>query len=286
MKWLEFSVQVPSEFVEPITYLFGRYGRGLSIEEVGENRMMLRTYLNTSARQSRARIEVGVKLVGSLAPMGALEVRSLDDIGWEDAWKTHFTLLKIGKTMVVKPPWIEYQREDSDRIIELDPGLAFGTGHHPTTQMCLEILEDLICPDMTILDLGTGSGILAIAGARLGASLVVALDIDSVAVRVARKAVKDNGVRDRIKISAGSVPHKLTPDFFFDLVVANISAKAVRDCASDVKKTLKPGGKLIVGGFLEEQEASLETDLRSIGFSMEARRKVEDWVTFVMGIGG
>ena len=286
VKWLELSVQVPSEFVEPISYLFGRHGRGISIEEIGGGQVVLRTYLASTARQRRARIEVGVKLIGALKPIQDLQVRAVDDIDWEEAWKKHFTLLKAGRSLVIKPPWIDYQARDGDHVIELDPGLAFGTGHHPTTYMCLEALEEIVRLGMSVLDLGVGSGILTIAAAKLGARPIVALDVDSLAVKVARRSLRDNGVKGQIKLARGTLPHKLAPECFFNLAVANISAKVVENCAPHLFQSLSPGGKFIASGFLEEQEAQVMTCLSSVGFSFEDRRSIEDWVTLVFGKAG
>ena len=286
MKWLELSVQVPSEFVEPISYLFSRHGRSVSIEEVGGGQVVLRTYLASTARQRRARIEVGVKLIGALKPIQDLQVRALDDVDWEEAWKRHFTLLKTGRSLVIKPPWIDYQARNGDHVIKLDPGLAFGTGHHPTTHMCLEALEDMVRPGMSILDLGVGSGILSIAAAKLGACSVVALDVDPLAVKVARRSFGDNGVKGQIKLARGSLPHKLAPECSFHLAVANISAKVLESCAPHLLVSLRPGGKLIAAGFLEEQEAQVMACLSQVGFSFEDRRSIEDWVTGVFHKAG
>ena len=182
---MELSVQVPMEFVEPVSYLFGRYGNGLSIEDVGEREALLRTYLTSTSKQKRARIEVGVNLIGALRPIKGICVRELDETDWQEAWKEHFTLLRVGQHFVIKPPWIPYTAKDHDLVIEIDPGLAFGTGHHPTTQMTLEELEALAEPGMKVIDVGSGSGILSIGAVRLGASAVVALDVDPVASKVA-----------------------------------------------------------------------------------------------------
>ena len=281
MKWLELSVQVPSEFVEPVSYLFSRYGRGVSIEEVGGGQALLRTYLTSTSKVRRARIEVGVKLIGVIKPIKDLQVRGLDGIEWEEAWKEHFTLLKVGRSLVIRPPWIAYPAREGEHVIELDPGLAFGTGHHPTTFMCLEALEELVSPGARVLDLGVGSGILTIAAAKLGAQTIIALDVDSTAVKVARKSLRLNGLNAAAKVAQGTLPHGLAPEDSFDLGVANISSKVVEDCALLLLRCLKVGGKLIASGFLEGQEDHVLTRLREVGFSFEDRRSIEDWVTLV-----
>ncbi len=281
MQWLELSVQVPSEFVEPVSYLFGRYGKGLSIEDVGGGQALLRTYLTSTSKQKRARIEVGVKLIGSLKPIGDLCVRELDGVDWQEAWKEQFTLLRAGRRLVIRPPWISYDARDGELVMEIDPGLAFGTGHHPTTLMCLEELENLTRPGTRVLDLGTGSGILSIAAIGLGASHVVALDVDPTAVKAARQALKRNGVHDRVRLVRGTLPNGKAPANAFDLATANISSKVVEDRAGDLFACLVRGGRLVAGGFLDRQEQGVAERLREVGFTLRSRRAIDDWVTLV-----
>ena len=187
MIWQELSIQVPGEFVEPISYLFGKYGHGLSVEDLGGGQVMMRSYLPNTSRRRRARIEVGVNLVRRLQPMGELQVADLKDSDWETAWKAHFGILRAGSRLVIKPSWLEYEARGDEVVIELDPGMAFGTGHHPTTNACLQALERRLSPGDAVLDLGAGSGILSIAAARLGAASVVALDVDATAVKASRR---------------------------------------------------------------------------------------------------
>ena len=269
------------EFVEPVSYLFGRYGNGLSIEDVGGREALLRTYLTSTSKQKRARIEVGVNLIGALRPIKGICVRKLDETDWQEAWKEHFTLLRVGQHFVIKPPWIPYIAKDHDLVIEIDPGLAFGTGHHPTTQMTLEELESLAEPGMKVIDVGSGSGILSIGAVRLGASAVVALDVDPVASKVARRAIKSNGLRGTIKLVRGTLPNKFAPAGAFDLALANISSKVVIDLAQAMYGCLTTGGKLVAGGFLDRQEQDVVNRLTDVGFVLESRRAIEDWVSLV-----
>ncbi len=279
MEWLEFSVQVPSEFVEPVSYLFGRYGNGLSMEKVEGGEVLLRTYLTSTATQKRARIEVGVKLIGSLRPIGSLCIREIEEKDWQESWKDQFTLLRVGRRLVIKPPWIPYESHDGELVLEIDPGLAFGTGHHPTTQMVLEELERLSPSDMRVLDVGTGSGVLSIAAIRLGAKRVTALDVDSTAVKTARSALRANRVTDRVSLGRGSLPHSLAPAGEFDLAMANISAKAVSNLAPELHRCLREGGSLVTGGFLDRQEGQVVERLQEVGFHIQNRCTIEDWVT-------
>lgn len=282
MIWQELSITVPHEYVEPISYLFDRYGHGLSMELLGPNQVQLRTYLQDSSRYRLTRIEVGVKLASLLQPLGELTLRPLDkDEDWQNAWKAHFTLLRVGKHLVIKPSWIEYQPVPGDVIIDLDPGLAFGTGYHPTTHTCLTALESLLQPGMEVLDLGTGSGILTIAAVKLGAGRVTAVDIDTQAVRAARQNFRHTGILDHVTIIKGSLPDPQVRPSQFDLVIANISARAVRERGPSILPVLKPGGRLIASGIIQDQYPEVRTALEGLGFSPIEEWPREDWVTLV-----
>ena len=278
--WQEVSISVPFEYVEPISYLFDRYGYGLTMEDDGPELIKLRTYLPSDARQRFSHIEVGVNLASLLQPLGELTVTPLDeDADWQNAWKAHFTLLKIGKRLVIKPSWIEYEAQDGELLIELDPGLAFGTGYHPTTYTCLEAMEQLVQPGMNVLDLGCGSGILTIAAIKLGAGRVTALDIDPQAVQASRQNFRRTRIREQVSLDQGSLPHKLAPAGAFDLALANISARGIRERAPDILPTLRPGGVLVASGIIEEQHAETEEALLQTGFTDIEVWPKEDWVT-------
>ena len=282
MTWHEVSIEVPFEYVEPISYLFDRHGNGLATQLQDNGRVLLRTYLPSNARQQLAHIEVGVKLASILEPLGELKISPLDDeADWQNAWKSHFSLLKLGRRLVIKPSWIDYPGEPGELIINLDPGMAFGTGYHPTTYTCLELLEELISPAARSLDLGTGSGILAIAMVKLGAAEVVALDTDPVAVRTAGQNFQGTQIEERVKLAQGTVPHPLTGAGGFDLAVANISARAVGDRAGAVRESLKPEGVFIGSGIIHEQRHEAEAAIRNAGFTSIEIRQREDWVALV-----
>ncbi len=300
MAWQELSIRVPYEYVEPVSYLFSRYGHGLSMEKDGETdeskeawtgenpdrdwegveRVRLRTYLQHTSRQRLARIEVGLKLVGLLEPMEDLTITPVPDMeDWQTLWRSHFDLLRVGSKLVIKPTWIEYERSGEDVVIELDPGMAFGTGYHPTTHTCLEALEDLVQPGVTVLDLGTGSGILAITAIQLGASHVVALDIDPQAIRAARQNFRRTRVQRQVSLTQGTVPHPLAGEGQFDLVVANISARAVGERAPFIAPALKPGGMLIASGIMLEQCAVVDEALTGLGMVLDRTWPKDEWIS-------
>ena len=278
--WQEISISVPFEYVEPISYLFDRYGYGLTMEDDGPDRIKLRTYLPADARQRYAHIEVGVKLTNILEPIGELIVTPLDnDADWQNAWKSHFNLLKIGQRLVIKPSWIDYTPAAGELVIELDPGLAFGTGYHPTTYTCLQAIERLTRPGMAVLDLGVGSGILTIAALKLGAARVAALDIDPQAIQAAKQNFRRLGLRLQVDLAQGSLPHPIAPAAAFDLALANISARGVRERAADLRAALRPGGQLIASGIIQEQRHETAAALQAAGFTALTVWPKEDWIT-------
>jgi len=282
MEWNEISITVPYEYVEPISYLFDRYGHGLSMEIKGPDEVLLRTYLQSTSRQRLAHIEVGVKLTSILQPLGELQVNPLPpDEDWQNAWKNHFTLLKLGRHLVIKPSWIDYESSQKDIVIELDPGLAFGTGYHPTTYTCLESLEELIKDHMTVLDLGTGSGILTIAAIKLGAKHVTSLDIDSIAIKSAKQNLKNLGLLKHVTLSQGTLPHPQIKDQTFDIVVANISARAIQERANYIVPAVSPQGAFIASGIINEQRDITKSALEKAGFSTIEERPREDWVSLI-----
>ena len=284
MPWQELSITVPHEYVEPISYLFGRYGKGVSTELAGNGQVLLRTYLTTGSRQRMARIDVGVRLVGAIESIGDLIVRELpDDEDWMNSWKSHFKILRVGKRLVIKPTWLELDEtiKLDDIVIELDPGIAFGTGYHPTTDTCMQAMEQHITPGMAVLDLGTGSGILAITAMKLGAGQVTALDIDSQAVSAARRNFKRTGISKQIRLGQGSVPHPTAPAAEFDLAVANISARGVVDRCPFILTALKPGALFIASGLLATQKPEVANAVEPLGFSLVSEWPQEEWVTLL-----
>jgi ribosomal protein L11 methyltransferase len=282
MPWKELSISVPHEFVEPISYLFSRYGRGLSTEPQGAGMVMLRTYLESASQQRLARIDVGVRLVSSVGDLGELLVRDLNDgEDWQNSWKEHYGALPVGNRLIIKPSWVELEEGQADGrvVIELDPGIAFGTGYHPTTYTCMEALEELVQPDMRVLDLGSGSGILSITALKLGAASVVALDIDGQAVSAARQNFRRLRLQDRITLAKGSVPHPTAAAETIDLAVANISARGVADRSPFILKALRPGGMLVASGLLASQRPEVDDAVLPLGFSPELEWPKEEWVT-------
>jgi ribosomal protein L11 methyltransferase len=282
MSWHELSIRVPFEYVEPVSYLFERYAYGLSVEIIPGEHAILRSYLPSLSRRRLAHIEVGVKLAASIADLGELDIRELDDNeDWRNSWKEHFTLLRVGRNLVIKPSWVEYEPVAGDVVIDLDPGLAFGTGYHPTTYTCLEALEDLVTPGCSVLDVGTGSGILTIAAAKLGAAHITAVDIDGHAVRAARKNFKRTGILDRVKAETGSVPSPATRGNVYDVAVANISARGVGIVAPGIPEALAANGVFVASGIIVEQHGAAVEAVTGANLTVSETIQREDWVTLI-----
>jgi ribosomal protein L11 methyltransferase len=206
------------------------------------------------------------------------DARELPEADWRDAWKKYFGVLKIGRGLVVAPTWVEHKARDGETVIRIDPGMAFGTGQHPTTAMCLAALEQAVSGGESVLDLGCGSGILAIAAARLGAGRVAAIDIDPQAIKATRENAAANGVESLIEARAGTLAPADSagrPEAF-DVIVANISGLTLGRLAPSIVACLAPSGMLIASGFLEDSVADLRSAFADAGLTVE--RTVEDGV--------
>ena len=296
MKWIELTVDVPPEYAEPMSEIFHRYGHGgVAIEqEAGHNPdegesppipdfVTVKTYLpidNTTKRR-RNQIDVGVRLVAHLATISPLREQYVEEEDWQNAWKEHFDPLRIGEHLVICPTWREVEITESDILIHLDPGMAFGTGHHPTTRTCMEILERETRPGDRILDVGCGSGILSVVAVKMGAASALGLEIDPVAARAGEENVRINGIEDKVQIVQGTLPSPLAEAQGFDIVAANISAKVVTDLAQHLIDTVAIGGKLIAGGIIEPHVEGVTEALNAVGASVDQTFVDGDWVTLL-----
>ncbi|MBE3580130.1 MAG: 50S ribosomal protein L11 methyltransferase [Thermoanaerobacteraceae bacterium] len=280
MKWQEISITTAPEASEAVAGLFYETGaQGLVLEDKG-GQVVLRGYLPQDKRL-KARLQDfkgRLKAIGRFFPGCRAEMssRSIEEEDWSDAWKAYFKPVKIGRRLVVKPSWEAYNPRPGELVMELDPGMAFGTGTHPTTAMALEMLEEFIKPGHVVYDVGTGSGILAIAAALLGARRVVAVDNDPVAVRTARENVQRNGLEGKIKVQEGDLLHGLPPGAH--VVTANIVADVLLALLPQAARLLPPAGRLILGGIIAPRAPELVSALRSHGFAVTKRERRGDWI--------
>ena len=213
-----------------------------------------------------------------LGPL-TVDVYVEDDSEWKDNWKEFFKPKKVGKRIVVKPTWYDYEKEEGDLVIEIDPGMAFGTGTHETTSLCLRLMEDYMQDGDKGLDVGCGSGILAIAGALLGSPEVLGVEIDPVAVEIAQENLKLNGVTGVARAQYGDLTKGI--DFKAEIVVANLMADLVMMLSADVAKHILPGGKYISSGILVEKRDQVAAVIRDCGFDIVEIREDGMWCAIV-----
>ena len=296
--WLELSVEADREAVEPVAELFARYGfnQGVVIEEPFTQEpdgdrlavdpvrpVVVRTYLSAKDVDPSflEHIREALWHLGRLRHVGELAVAHRREEDWANAWKEHYHVHRVGRRVVVRPPWLEYTPQPDDVVVELDPGMAFGTGLHPSTVLCTLALEEELRPGATVLDVGTGSGILAVAAALLGAERVDAVDIEPVSVRAARDNVARNGVAARINIEVGSVGEGQPFAGAYDLVLANIIARILIELAPGIARAVAPGGALALSGIIESREPAVRRVYETEGLCFDRRFQIEDWVALV-----
>jgi ribosomal protein L11 methyltransferase len=295
LKWLEICVPVQSEEdASLVCQLFDLYGQGGAVQEqlfcdqdqgktTGPPPVTVKTYLSLDGRDDQ-RLQLLRDKLSDLADLlhnPAVQFRELEEKDWATAWKAFFQPRRIGKRIVLKLPEQTYTAGEGDLVIDLEPGMAFGTGLHATTRMCLVCLEELVRPGDCLLDMGTGSGVLAIAAIKLGATNVLALDNDPTAVAVARENVSGNSVTEAIRVEEGSldfltehhVPH-------FDGILINIIADVVVDLMErGLSSFLEPKGWLIASGILASAEGTVRATFEKCEMKISARYQEEDWVT-------
>lgn len=298
--WYQLSVDVDSEAVESVTELFGRYGfnEGVAIEEPyvqdedGDNPdidlskpFTVHTYVPEEDFNPEIveQLRQGLYYLGQLRGVSDLRVTNLQEQDWANAWKEHFQVHRIGDRVVIRPPWREYEPEGDDLVIVLDPGMAFGTGLHPSTRLSMLGTEEVVQPGDTVLDVGTGSGILAFAAAKLGASKVDTVDVETVAVKATADNAALNDLSDVISVELGSVGEG--EPFWgeqYDVVLANIIARVLIELSEAIVAHTKSGGKIVLAGIIETREQDVRDAFTAAGATVINRRFAEDWVSLVL----
>ncbi len=282
MPWAVVEIPVPDGPGEALAEALRLGGADGAAEEWRPDGWRVRAFwkdtpLGRAAVQARETLRRLVD-VGVLADFPAFAVFSMDDQDWLEGWKQYFSPFEVSPRLAVTPSWATYTPREGQAVIVLDPGMAFGTGTHGTTYTCLQALSAALQPGMRVCDVGTGSGILAIAAAKLGAAAVTAIDTDDLAVRVARENAAMNGmaaidfrVADLLAGVDGPV----------DLVIANILAPVIRELIPQLPRALPAGSLFISSGYIVEQEADIRAALAQAGHRIEARYEREHWVTLV-----
>ncbi len=233
---------------------------------------------NDSLASSRLKLEQGLAAMKQTQGVFChILYREVDEEDWAESWKAYFWPEKITDILVVKPSWREYTPAEGEMIIEIDPGMAFGTGTHPTTALCVRMIQEYLKPGDAFLDVGTGSGILMIAAARLGASRLFGTDMDSLACEIARQNLLLNGIDpDMFCVKSGNLVDTVTETF--QLISANILSEVVLLLLDDVQQTLVPGGILICSGIIEANQDKVVDKMKATGFRILDVRRKEGWV--------
>jgi len=291
--WLRISLEVDPELAEAVSEVLARYiPGGVVIESTAvepdaehEDRaigpLRVSGYIPTEDRDRvRSQIEEGLGYLSLIQPIPDPSYETIEEQNWMEAWKVHYRPLHIGQRLLILPAWMPHDPAGGPVAVRIDPGMAFGTGVHPTTQLSLQLLERYLKPGQSVIDVGCGSAILAIAAAKLGAGRVVAVDIDAQALDNARHNAQLNEVD--IEIGVGSVAELLAGRFGLrqaDLVVANILAPVlVRLLEQGLAKLMAESGVLILSGILAEQEGEMKRTLDQAGLKIIEERRIEDWL--------
>ena len=297
--WLEVRVQADAESVESVAELMGRYGynQGVVVEEPfvqdpdGDNLeidptrpVWVSTFLPRDERveDTVRRLREGLWHLRQIGAVGEIVTADRPEEDWANAWKEHFQVTHIGRRFVIRPSWRPYEPRPDDVVIDLDPGMAFGTGLHPTTELCLRWLEDLPVAGQTVLDAGAGSGILSIAAIKLGASTVDAVEIDSVSISALRHNIALNALSDRVRVVLGDVGAVLSEGRRYDLITANILSSILIRVAGSLVAAARPGGLLVLSGIIEVHEADVIAAFDALGCRLLERRSAADWVALLL----
>jgi ribosomal protein L11 methyltransferase len=312
--WLELSVAADIEAVEAVSEILGRVAPGgTSVEPAFEltdeglgarvdttRPAIVRAYVpaRDAAASGRAVAEASEALghlqAFGLRPIGELTTRLVHEADWAEAWKTHFPVLRVGRRLVIRPTWRRHRRGPDDVVLALDPGMAFGTGLHPTTRLCLAAVEAIgdrgLLDGARVLDVGCGSGILAIAAAKLGAAEVLGVDTDPIAIEATEANAARNKVggevggdrrgrsrrrRSVVRARVGSLPSGEAP---FDVVLANLIAGLLVTLAPQLRDELGPGGVLLASGIFIDRESEVRSAFESVGLEMTGRTAEGEWV--------
>lgn len=295
--WLELAVEADPEAVEAVSEIIGRVASGGTtvepafdlVEEGLGARVdptrpaVVRGYVEAGASAEDAAAEVAEALghlqAFGLRPIGELQTRLVHDADWAEAWKAHFPVMRVGRRLVIRPTWREHVAAADDVVLALDPGMAFGTGLHPTTRLCLAALEPLGADGRLqgarVLDVGCGSGILAIAALKLGAAAALGVDTDPVAIEATIENAARNALTDDLSAREGSLPTDEEP---FDIVLANLIAGVLIPLAPLLRDELRSGGTLLASGIFVDRETEVTAAFDAADLTVEGRTSEGDWV--------
>lgn len=298
-RWLEVSLTVDPELGEAIAELLSRFvSNGVVVEsgvtyndaeDEGTAFGPVRVYgylaIDEQIEETRQRLEENLWHLGQIQKLPEAAYKIIQDEDWMAAWKQHYHPIQIGKRLLILPAWIE--DPNNGRIaVKIDPSMAFGTGTHPTTQLCMEMLESTVTPGEVVIDVGCGSGILSIGAIKLGAKLALAVDIDNAAIRSTKENAEANGVLDKIETSLGSVNEICAGRFSIKsapLVLANILAPVIiRLFDAGLADLIAPNGQIVLSGILAEQAQGVIEAAQAKGLRFIEQRQIKDWVVILL----
>ena len=301
MNWLEVSLTVDGELAEAVADVLARFAYSGVMMEQGvryndeedagtpTGPITVRAYLeiNDQIEETRHKLEESLYYLGRIQPLPAASYKEIADQNWMESWKQHYKPILVGERLVIVPAWME--SPDPNRIaIKIDPGMAFGTGTHPTTQLCLELMEKefLDRHPSSVIDVGCGSGILSIAALKLGARSALGVDIDAGSIVNARENANANQIGDELTLEVGSVQEIRQGQFAFSkapLVLANILAPViVRLFDAGLADLIDVNGAILLSGILQEQAQNVIEGAQANGLQIKARRQLGDWVALTM----
>jgi len=298
--WLEMAVEVDARDAELVADVLSQRCPRVAVEYLGPfplgpwpaeespahraRRAVVRLYLpaEEATPALRRSLRLALRFVPLQGPHRWRRARRLAEESWQRAWRRHLRARRIGR-VVVRPSWRPVRARAGEVVVEIGPGMAFGTGGHPTTALCLKALASLVSVGDRVLDVGTGTGILAIAALKLGAAWALALDIDPQAVRAALDNARRNGVADRVEVRQGTLTPEVVREGPFQVVMANIDGLTIRRLAPLLAQSLAPGGWLVVSGFLSEGAQEVEEALAAAGLRPREVMSEGVWAALVMG---
>jgi len=298
-KWLEISLSVDGELAEAVAEVLDRYAaNGVVLEtdvkyndaeDRGTPYGPVKVYgylsMDDQLEEKRAKLEQALFYLNAIRPLPQPVYREIADQNWMASWKEHYRPIPIGRKLIILPAWIE-QSDFSRMAVKIDPSMAFGTGTHPSTQLCLEMVEEYTPAGQPVIDVGCGSGILSIAALKLGASHALAVDIDEESVKATLEAAAANGVADGVEAGLGSVGEIKKGNFSLTqapLVLANILAPVlIRLFEAGMADLIQPGGLIALAGILEEQGQNVRKCGEEHGLTFVEQKQSGDWVALVM----
>jgi len=308
MKWSEISIHTTNEAIEPISNILHEAGASgvviedplelvkeredqfgeiyqLNPQDYPEEGVLVKAYLPVNSFLAETVDEIKEAINGLITHnidigKNTVTISEVNEEEWATAWKKYYNPVKISEKFTIVPTWEEYTPVNSDElIIELDPGMAFGTGTHPTTVLCIQALERTVKPGDQVVDVGTGSGVLSIAAALLGAEEVIALDLDEIAVESAKSNVLLNKVQDVVSVSQNNLLDGI--DKQVDVVVANILAEVIMRFTDDVASAIKTGGYFIASGIILQKKQDVKDAIVNSGLTIVETVQMEDWVAII-----